>query len=143
MGGSLVAGLRPEHTLSMSQRTWLKAKCWLGPAFAAKVNERGPSPNQHWVPGGSFFFGLSATRKLRGHPAPRRCSRRPGGRYTKAECQKSTMWAEAWWPAFGRNNLGAQAQVLGLAVRTTEGCICLTSVGALVGKADHRGVIVF
>ncbi len=37
MGGSLVAGLRPEQTLSMSESTWLKAKCWLGPAFAAKV----------------------------------------------------------------------------------------------------------
>ena len=43
MGGSLVAGLRPEQTLSMGESTWLKAKCWLGPAFAAKVNERGPS----------------------------------------------------------------------------------------------------
>jgi hypothetical protein len=31
MGGSLVAGLRPEQTLSMSESTWLKAKCWLGP----------------------------------------------------------------------------------------------------------------
>lgn len=37
MGDSLVAGLRPEQTLSMGESTWLKAKCWLGPAFAAKV----------------------------------------------------------------------------------------------------------
>ena len=37
MGGSLVAGLRPEASWSVSESTWLKAKCWLGPAFAAKV----------------------------------------------------------------------------------------------------------
>jgi len=30
-GGSLVAGLRPENTLSSSERTWLKVGRWLGP----------------------------------------------------------------------------------------------------------------
>ena len=82
MGGSLVAGLRPEQTLSMSESTWLKAKCWLGPAFAAKVYERGPSQINIGCQA-KAFNGLSATRKLSATPAP---GLRPGGRRNQDGC---------------------------------------------------------
>ena len=73
MGGSLVAGLRPEQTLSMSESTWLKAKCWLGPAFAAKVYERGPSQINIGCQAIAFFW-LSATPKAERPPGPAVCT---------------------------------------------------------------------
>lgn len=42
MGGGWVAGLRPEESLDVRESTWLKARCWLGPAFAAKARYARP-----------------------------------------------------------------------------------------------------
>ena len=69
MGDSLVAGLRPEQTSNMGEAPSLKAGCWLGPAFAAKVKWTWPKPNKHWCQAVAFKE-LSATPKAERPPGP-------------------------------------------------------------------------
>ena len=114
MGDSLVAGLRPEQGSNMGQHP---AESWV--LAWARLCRKGvgtwPKPNQHWVPGDGFFLA-ECQLKAECPPGPAVCTvegRVGGGRYTKAGCLKSTLWAEAWWPAFGRNRPGAQAQADG------------------------------
>ena len=69
MGGGRVVGLRPEESLGVGGRTWLKVERWLGPAFEPKVYERGPSQINIGCQAIAFFW-LSATPKAE-RPAPR------------------------------------------------------------------------
>ena len=64
-----MAGLRPEESLGVGGRTWLKVERWLGPAFEPKVYERGPSRINIGCQAIAFFW-LSATTKAE-RPAPR------------------------------------------------------------------------